>query len=196
MKALRTGICMLGLALGAVDASAGDFSFTGNFADDNEVQPFTFTVDDASAVIILRTLSWGGGTSAGGSVVSAGGFDPIITVFDALDGQALWENDDGNPHTGDSELRIQLWEGDYVVTLTQYDNYIGGFYLSDGFTTTGTVGFDGRSPHWAIDILNVAHAASGDSYVAAIPEPETYAMLLAGLGLLGWKHRSGARKQV
>lgn len=30
----------------------------------------------------------------------------------------------------------------------------------------------------------------GSGFVAPIPEPETYAMLLAGLGLLGWRIRA------
>jgi hypothetical protein len=34
------------------------------------------------------------------------------------------------------------------------------------------------------------------SVVAAIPEPETYAMLLAGLGLLGWHARRRKNKQI
>lgn len=35
-------------------------------------------------------------------------------------------------------------------------------------------------------ILNVENASLGASYISPIPEPETPAMLLAGLGLVGF----------
>ena len=49
--------------------------------------------------------------------------------------------------------------------------------------------FGGRDSHWALDIQNVNTAAVGASYISAIPpspipEPESYALLLAGLGLV------------
>lgn len=41
-----------------------------------------------------------------------------------------------------------------------------------------------------------AFETDNHAYVAAIPEPETYAMLVAGLGLLGWQARRRKRKEL
>lgn len=35
----------------------------------------------------------------------------------------------------------------------------------------------------------LAAAQTNVAWVAAVPEPETYAMMLAGLGLMGWMAR-------
>jgi len=65
-------------------------------------------------------------------------------------------------------------------------------YLNDGaivssgqFATTGTI-FTGES--WTrVDFI-------ASEVIAVVPEPETYAMMLAGLGLLGWRLRRHTRR--
>jgi hypothetical protein len=62
-------------------------------------------------------------------------------------------------------------------------------WYSRGLIGVGDYSFSQIISHWALDILNVEHASLGASYfsnVNPIPEPETYAMLLAGLGLVGF----------
>ncbi|PTR16485.1 putative secreted protein with PEP-CTERM sorting signal [Nitrosospira sp. Nsp2] len=54
--------------------------------------------------------------------------------------------------------------------------------------------FGGRNSHWALDILNVSSAYVATPYVPAVPEPETYAMFMAGLGVMAWRLRRAKRK--
>lgn len=187
-------ICAAVIALCAAGSTnAADFSFTGNFANDDEVQEFHFTVEPASDVT-LRTWSYAGGTNAAGAAIPAGGFDPIVALFSAS-GQLLSQNDDSgpvpDPHTGyswDSLIASSLAAGDYIATVTQYNSFANGPTLADGFSGSVYENFSGRDSRWALDILNANSASLGPTYISAIPpaipEPESYALLLAGLGLI------------
>ncbi len=91
-----------------------------------------------------------------------------------------------------------------LYSLTIYDKfenllYIGETTAMTGLGTTGALYVNGALPagndYWAL----VSGQVIGDSSLTymvdlvagpvPIPEPETYAMLLAGLGLLGWRLR-------
>jgi hypothetical protein len=196
MRLLNTALVIIGLAGGS--AFADDFSFTGNLTDGNEVQPFNFTVTENFAEVTLRTWSYAGGTNAAGAEIDGGGFDPILTLFDASTGTIINENDDGHmtidPLTGngyDSVLTNYFDAGSYIVTVTQSESYAIGPLLSNGFAGSANSNFDNRSTYWAVDILNVSSASAGNPYISAVPEPGIITMFLAGLGLLGWRIRSG-----
>jgi hypothetical protein len=191
---------------------AADFSFTGNFMKDDDVQLFNFTAD-ASSNVVLRTWSYAGGTNAAGQPIPSGGFDPILAVFDST-GARIAENDDGgsnvppDPVTGeqfDTYLELPgLAAGTYTVSVMQYDNFSIGPNLSDGFARTGQPNFTlefappgstgffwdvtptQRDSHWAFDILGVNQAA--------VPEPSSLVMMgiaaVAGLVLLVRRRKS------
>lgn len=193
MKKIHAVVLAIGLVTG--NANATDFSFTGNFEDDNEVQEFHFTVAEAASDVTLRTLSYAGGTNAAGAEIARGGFDPIVALFDGSTGNLIDQDDDGSvivdpdPASGrswDSFLMRNLSAGDYTATVTQFGSFANGPLLADGFMGSSGTGFASRDSHWALDILNVNSATIGASYVSAnpIPEPERYALLLAGLGLI------------
>jgi hypothetical protein len=124
----------LGLLLPLPPAIAADFSFRGNFTRDDNVQLFNFTVGSSSTVT-LRTLSYAGGTQADGTVVTNGGFDPILALFDSS-GNFIDNNDDGDssevpadPITErffDTYLQVVLGAGNYTVAVSQYDNFFSG----------------------------------------------------------------------
>jgi hypothetical protein len=127
---------------------AANFSYSGSFSADDDVQLFDFTVDVLSTVTI-RTFGYAGGTQDDGNQVSAGGFDPMVTVFD---GSGIHGgNIDGlspavlvDPDTGlalDALFTADFAAGSYTVALTQYGNFALGFTPDDGFSYQGVPDF-------------------------------------------------------
>ncbi len=188
-------------------------SYTGTFLVDNYIQFESFNVTTTSDVTI-ETWSYAGGTNFAGNGIPAGGFDPIVTLFDSS-GNLLGVNDDGvgvatDPVTGaafDSLLKVSgLAPGTYTVALTQFDNFANGLNLADGFIEDGnqnqnftlkfspggdTPGYFWDFTHhertgiWAMDIVTTSSSI--------IPEPSSLLLggigSLAGLGLV-WKRRA------
>lgn len=212
-RSLRRSLFIAGVAAGALlasgAASAEDYSFTGHFSADDDVQLFNFTAGGTSSVV-LRTWSYAGGTNAAGDTIARGGFDPILALFDGT-GAYVSHNDDGgcgyvahDSVTGacwDTYFTATLAAGNYTVAVMQYDNFAIRPNLSDGFQRTGEGNFtagwcsggagifcdvngDARDSHWAFDILGV-EGASVVPPNGAVPEPATWAMLITGFGLVG-----------
>ena len=99
-------------------------------------------------VVDVRAFGYGGGTTTSGVMVPRGGFDNILSLFDALGG-FLFDNDDGldaavDPTTGlaaDARLIFALPPGSYIVALTQFDNFALRPTLADGFLEQGNPNF-------------------------------------------------------
>jgi Bacterial pre-peptidase C-terminal domain/PEP-CTERM motif len=202
-------------------AAATDFSFTGTFTQDDNVQLFNFVVG-APSNVTLRTWSYAGGTNAAGSTIARGGFDPILALFDSA-GNRINQNDDGgcglvaaDSGTGrcwDTFLTSALTAGTYTVAVMEYDNF-AGTTLASAFERQGQGNFTpgisgcaasqnafedvsqtagcGRDNHWAFDILNVAQA---EVVGGAVPEPSSWAMMLLGFAGVGLTLRRGARRR-
>jgi autotransporter-associated beta strand protein len=85
-----------------------------------------------------------------------------------------------------------------LLSISFLDGFagIGQYELIDfdGFSGTfANFAFNGLAAGYTASLL---YSADGLALsVAAIPEPETYAMLLAGLGVLGWTARRRKRAQ-
>src|SRR4051794_16367384 len=81
--------------------------FSGKFTKDNDVQFFQITLTAPSLLAIS-------------SGYAAGGFDPILSLFDST-GLLIAENDDQAPGTNpDPELVLpSLAQGSYTLALTQ-----------------------------------------------------------------------------
>lgn len=146
--------------------STRGFSFTGMLVGPNDVLMFQFTVD-ANSSITLRTYSYAGGTNAAGQVIPAGGFDPILALFDAA-GALIGQNDDGganvpaDPTTGSRfdtffQPSAPLAAGTYTVTVSAFPNFANGPNLSNGFTNNNS-GFGNRTPNFAFDVLGATVA--------------------------------------
>ena len=193
MKRIQTLVAALAaLPLLAAAPAASAFSFTGSFTQDDDVQLFHFSLVDP-ATVDIKTWSFDGGTNAAGDSIASGGFDPMLWLFD-VNGGYLDRNDDGTNGL-DSDLVAALTAGDYVVALTQFDNFANG-NLSDGFSRAGQPAFTGdgycsipgqmfqdedcnqRTGAWAVDILHVDSAAP-------VPEPTTALLCMFGLAVLG-----------
>src|SRR5260370_3919029 len=154
MRLSRFGIVTLAFCLSIGVAAAGNFSFTGIFTQDDQLELFQFTAPSAS--LVVRTWGYAGGTNANGQLILPGGFDPILSVFDATGGLLpgsllVGSNNDGagvatDSTTGnafDSLLALTALNpgGTYVLVLSQNDNSASGPTYGDGFTRTGAGNF-------------------------------------------------------
>jgi hypothetical protein len=193
------------MAAAGTIAPAANFSFSGAFTTDDASRLFSFTLT-SSGMVTLKSYSYAGGTDANGAVIPAGGFDPILAIFDS-NGVLINENDDGysnvpaDPITGqhfDSYIQTNLAAGTYTVALTEYDNFPNGPNLSNGFFRTGQSNFTAttfgcssgifcdatgasRTGNWEFDVTQVASA----NPVPSVPEPGVSALLAVGLACLG-----------
>ena len=168
-------------------AQAADFNFSGNLASYNDVEVFDFSLAASAANVRVWTDSFQSGVN----------FDPIAAVWSqsGSDWSLIGQNDD-NPSIApgqtyyDSGLTFaSLAAGAYRFTVGAYPNFAIGSLLSQGFS------FDNQTPS-AVNRGSYynAHLSGVDSAAyatptSAVPEPETYAMLLIGLGLMGLTSR-------
>jgi hypothetical protein len=194
------GISVVLLALcGAQAGLAGTVNLSGVLGQDDSIQVFTFSVQNDAAVSV-RTTSF-----------AAGGFVPILALFGpgTFFAPIGVGNDCGNFGTdaatgfcNDTELQWNALAGQqYFIALTEYDNYAIGPTLADGFTRQGMGNFTAELPFnnpvpggsflypdsgaqrtnaWA-----VTFASTDPTLVAAaVPEPSSGVLLLAGAFLL------------
>ncbi len=200
LRHLHIGL-LLGLGALSTPTFAADFSFTGNLPNDNSVLLFSFTIA-APGNVTVRTYSYAGGTNADSATIPAGGFDPILSVFDSS-GALVDDNDDddtgtvaADPVSGeewDTYLEMTaLPAGQYTVAVSQYANFAIGPNLSNGFEGSDTSGFvddEGftRTSAWAFDVLNADSAELSDTITggsSAVQVPMLSEWMLMVLALL------------
>lgn len=198
-KAIQKGI--LGLAL-ITSPQVFSADFTSTFTTDNEVTGFSYSVNGASTVVDLSGVS--------GLSDWTQSSDLALTIADGSDYQFIWDIvnygtiSSGNPVAFLGEFTLN---GDTYFTddLTWEVNsaYTNGWEIASLNLGGGTDAFNQGDNIWGTrapgDISSNAQwiwdgAANGQNdtmsfratVVSAVPEPTTYAMMLAGLGLVGF----------
>ena len=92
-----------------------------------------------------------------------GGNDPMVGLFNST-GYLIDMNDDISDSNYDSLLTRSISAGTYYVAVTGYNQYLDNDFSGNG------------DKNWSY-VLTIS--------AAPVPEPESYAMLLAGLGIIG-----------
>ena len=162
------GVSFSSTSLGLVDADAGG---NGNFANEPSAQTVLFWLNANSAI-----LNMAAGFDTGFSFWYTSSTDATVNVYDAVGGSAgsgsvigsinLSAQYTGNNCSGDPT-------GDFCNWTAAGVSFTGIAYSIDFGGTANYTGYD-----------NVTFGSA--SPTAPVPEPEIYAMLGVGLGLMGW----------
>ncbi len=157
-------------------AGTGSRSCTGKLADANDLVSIPFTIASASNVT-LRSYGYGGsgsGTNYDGNTISAGGFDPNITIFDSSN---KWLVDSDDTPSGDLDFNFStiLPAGNYRAVLAVFGNLTNGSGSTypGGYPNAGD--FFSGSTDYAVDIIFTPVAT-------AVPEPSS----LIGTAIAGF----------
>ena len=168
-----------------------ELSFQGVLGADDDVALFDISVEDMRSFVSIRTVSYAGGTLADGTEVAAGGFDPVVSLFDAGGALVAFDSDAEDaaedPATGgafDAFLRRPVAVGEYTVALSQYDN----FFVGDGFDEAGDPNFTSKyfcDAGQFCDFTGASRTADYAFDVTIAPVPLPAAAWLLGGALLG-----------
>lgn len=188
----------LALALtAAAGAQAAQFNFEGDIATHKDVIQISFSLLTDATDVRVWTDSFQNGVN----------FDPITAVWSQTNTgwNLLGQNDDRSDIAPgqtiyDSGLTFAtLGAGNYLFTIATYNNWAVGTTLAQGFTFDNQAAiplsqWNQPANHTNMGTHYSVHLSGVDSAVSAVPEPESYAMLLAGLGLVGAIARRKNRK--
>jgi hypothetical protein len=184
MRQIIKGIAILLLCSAWASASI-IVTVNGSFTHDDDMMLFHYFVANTGPVEV-STTSYAGG-----------GFQTILSLFDDS-GNFLFDNT-GYGTASDADLSWNSVAGvEYLVVLTEYDNFAFGPTFSDGFQEQGNGDFT-SGPPFAPATGTPFHLPSGEQRTAdwsvtfqsadaqglvVIPEPATWGLGAAGVALL------------
>ena len=88
---------------------------------------------------------------------------------------------DGSTLSGSTDKHAVLWNGNVATDL---NSFLDAGSVSAGWVLTQANGINDNG--WIVgDAINTLTGETHAFQLAPVPEPETYAMMLAGLGLVG-----------
>lgn len=213
MKSARSMLHCLAIGLFAMSAvhqaKAVTMTYTGTFTTDDQVAQFMISVP-TSQIYTFYTTSYGGGANLNGTTTPAGGFVPVLSLFNSTgmivgsDGGSGMCRGAAMPGAGtglcdDAYLVRTLAAGNYTLVLTEFPNVAIGS-LSDGFLFAG-------SPNATGDVCGVSGGKFLQSDVAPcvqrtgnysvdvssatpVPEPASWILVLPAALLLGFVSRN------
>lgn len=155
-------------------ANADTFTQSGTFTSDGQVAGFSFTTTTTQSYNFYTT-SYAGGANADGTATMAGGFDPVLSLFNS-DG-TLFNGEGTAVSNGGSDANISdiLTPGSYILALSEFPNFSNDGTLSGYgvFTTSDFVDLvDGQQ-------LNGNYTVNYTSSVT--PEPPSALLMLLPL---------------
>jgi hypothetical protein len=198
-------------ALTALKICAGTISYTGALTSPEDSFQIALTIP-TSGTVILQTWGFGGGTNAAGTPIPAGGFDPLVAVFDSTGllvegtsdaltnygtfmgcppaGTVVIGNIAGN--CGDITMTLNLAAGSYTILLADAV-YIPNAIFDNGTLSEGFTDLTGGS--FPLQTCFDANNCNNDTanwaldVTAPVPEPAAVAITAMGLLLLAVRSR-------
>jgi hypothetical protein len=176
-----------GTILGSTPAHGA--SFTGSLRTADDIYSASFTADGIST-INFRSYGYAGGTNAAGAVIAAGGFSPVVTLFDRDNKYSEYE-----VSSGDFDFARLLPAGSYRAVISTFPNFFdvpdplnnpNPLYSLAGFLGGGDFGTDllnnSLTSAYAFDIVNQA--------ATSVPEPSSLiGSVLVGFAVVKFKRK-------
>jgi hypothetical protein len=161
-----------------------------------------YALGNTTASLQLNVAQWNPGTNAKNQAINSVG-SALLTTGSAVE---TFNSTGGFTTISFSNLGLSLNANTkYIAYLTSSDPTVTGIQLSRTQTTQDASGFGiGNAYLSTIPGQNWQLPFNGNGFLslqytavtAAVPEPESYAMLLAGLGLMGTIARRRRNKQA
>jgi hypothetical protein len=159
-------------------------------------------LDQGSSLVVNARGDQGGWAGASTSIFRRGGAgQSFLSLSFTVDTSADWTFNGGTSNSSYASIGLMDTTTNDSIFLTKSDDPSPGYGIFQG---TLAAGHQYRFTMFAVGSYDLGGDVGGGyasgrfavSEVAPIPEPETYAMMLAGLGLLGLMSRRRQRQTV